>query len=129
MIGVLDYYSIVFFVFYFFKQKKLLRNLRKKAFMFLSKPLRSISTSHFFKSFSPSTLYSNFCTTRQLQTNSSLEKASFFPFGNADFVSIRISKQFYVDKTHYIPLLERAGEQLFFVRPLSSCLNHLNSMI
>ncbi|KAG2388059.1 hypothetical protein C9374_000909 [Naegleria lovaniensis] len=41
---------------------------------------------------------------------------SYFPYGEPDFASIRRNKQFYVDKTHLIPLLEKR-KQLFFVRP------------
>ncbi|EFC49725.1 hypothetical protein NAEGRDRAFT_78045 [Naegleria gruberi] len=41
----------------------------------------------------------------------------YFPYGESDFASIRRSKQFYVDKTNLIPLLEESGKQLFFVRP------------
>ena len=39
------------------------------------------------------------------------------PYGIADFKRIREEGYYYIDKTGYIPLLERAGSFLFFVRP------------
>lgn len=39
------------------------------------------------------------------------------PYGVADFVQLRVSKEYYVDKTHYLPLLEQAGRFLFLIRP------------
>nr|CAG4715403.1 unnamed protein product [Naegleria fowleri] len=41
----------------------------------------------------------------------------YFPYGESNFESIRRNKQFYVDKTHLIPLLDKSSKQLFFVRP------------
>ena len=40
-----------------------------------------------------------------------------FPYGIADFRSIRNEGYFYVDRTDRIPLIERAGKQLIFLRP------------
>ena len=40
-----------------------------------------------------------------------------FPYGNSDFHAIRTSGKLYLDRTHHIPLLEQAGEQLVFLRP------------
>ena len=39
------------------------------------------------------------------------------PYGVADFKRLRRERYYYVDKTGYIPLLERAGSFLFLVRP------------
>ena len=40
-----------------------------------------------------------------------------FPYGIADFRSIRNEGYFYIDRTDRIPLIERAGKQLIFLRP------------
>ncbi len=40
-----------------------------------------------------------------------------FPYGIADFRAIRNEGYFYVDRTDRIPLIERAGKQLVFLRP------------
>ncbi len=39
------------------------------------------------------------------------------PYGLADFIYIREKNRYYVDKTRFIPVIERAGEFLFLVRP------------
>ena len=39
------------------------------------------------------------------------------PYGVADFVKLRRGHEYYVDKTHYLPLLEQAGRFLFLIRP------------
>ncbi|CAK0780927.1 AAA-ATPase_like domain-containing protein [Gammaproteobacteria bacterium] len=39
------------------------------------------------------------------------------PYGVADFVKLRQRGHYFVDKTHYLPLLEQAGEFLFLIRP------------
>lgn len=39
------------------------------------------------------------------------------PYGNSDFYSLRTEGFVYLDRTHYIPLLENAGKQLIFLRP------------
>ena len=40
-----------------------------------------------------------------------------FPYGLADFQSIREEDYFYVDRTDRIPLMEQVGKQLLFLRP------------
>lgn len=40
-----------------------------------------------------------------------------FPYGNSDFYRISTQRQFYLDRTAAIPVLEEAGEQLLFLRP------------
>lgn len=40
-----------------------------------------------------------------------------FPYGNSDFYRISTHRQFYVDRTAAIPVLEEVGEQLLFLRP------------
>jgi len=40
-----------------------------------------------------------------------------FPYGLADFSSIRREGYFYQDRTHYIRLVEERGKQLVFLRP------------
>ncbi len=39
------------------------------------------------------------------------------PYGVADFIKLRERGHYFVDKTHYLPLLEQAGEFLFLIRP------------
>ena len=39
------------------------------------------------------------------------------PYGIADFEDLRSQNMYYADKTKYIPLLERAGNFLFLIRP------------
>jgi hypothetical protein len=39
------------------------------------------------------------------------------PYGVADFIKLRRGHEYYVDKTHYLPLLESAGRFLFLIRP------------
>ena len=39
------------------------------------------------------------------------------PYGNPYFVNVRERNQYYVDKTMYIPDLERQADNLFFIRP------------
>ncbi len=39
------------------------------------------------------------------------------PYGVADFIKLRQGREYYVDKTHYLPLLEQAGRFLFLIRP------------
>jgi hypothetical protein len=40
-----------------------------------------------------------------------------FPYGISDFAKIMTNHYFYVDRTHLIPTIEDAGEQLLFLRP------------
>ena len=44
-------------------------------------------------------------------------KSLQIPYGVADFKRLRTEGYYYVDKTGYIPILERAGSFLFLVRP------------
>lgn len=39
------------------------------------------------------------------------------PYGMMNFVAVREDDCYYVDKTHYIPLIERANKFFFFIRP------------
>ena len=39
------------------------------------------------------------------------------PYGVADFIKLRQGHEYFVDKTHYLPLLEQAGRFLFLIRP------------
>ncbi len=39
------------------------------------------------------------------------------PYGITDFATIQREGYIYVDKTKYIPILEKAGRYLFFIRP------------
>ncbi len=54
-----------------------------------------------------------------------------FPYGISDFQSIIEDDLFYVDRTHLIPAIERAGRQLIFLRPRrfgkSLCLSMLEN--
>lgn len=40
-----------------------------------------------------------------------------FPYGNSDFRKIITKRYFYVDRTDRIPLIEKSGEHLLFLRP------------
>lgn len=40
-----------------------------------------------------------------------------FPYGISDFHKLITEGYFYADRTHYIPLIERAGPQILFLRP------------
>jgi hypothetical protein len=40
-----------------------------------------------------------------------------FPYGICDFYKLITNNYFYVDRTHCLPLLENAGDQLLFLRP------------
>lgn len=40
-----------------------------------------------------------------------------FPYGNCDFYDIITEQYFYVDRTDHIPLIEKAGKYLLFLRP------------
>ncbi len=54
-----------------------------------------------------------------------------FPYGVSDFQYIIDNKLLYVDRTHLIPAIERAGQQLIFLRPRrfgkSLCLSMLEN--
>ncbi|MFQ5616339.1 MAG: AAA family ATPase, partial [Anaerolineales bacterium] len=45
------------------------------------------------------------------------KKIKRIPYGIADFKRFRRDNAYYVDKTHFIPLLETAPYYLFFLRP------------
>jgi len=45
------------------------------------------------------------------------KKIKKIPYGIADFEKIQSKGFYYVDKTRFIPLIESAGEYLFFIRP------------
>ena len=51
------------------------------------------------------------------------------PYGVADFVKLRRGQEYYVDKTHYLPLLEEAGRFLFLIRPRRFGKSLLQSMM
>lgn len=40
-----------------------------------------------------------------------------FPYGISDFYRISTEGYFYIDRTNHIPLIERTGDQLLFLRP------------
>lgn len=39
------------------------------------------------------------------------------PYGMMNFIDVRESNCYYVDKTHYIPLIEEANKYFFYIRP------------
>lgn len=39
------------------------------------------------------------------------------PYGMMNFKDIRLDNYYYVDKTSYIPLIERSNRFFFFIRP------------
>ncbi|MBK1654210.1 AAA family ATPase [Allochromatium vinosum] len=51
------------------------------------------------------------------------------PYGVADFIKLRRGHEYYVDKTHYLPLLEEAGRFLFLIRPRRFGKSLLQSMM
>ncbi|KPA13093.1 hypothetical protein MHK_006694 [Candidatus Magnetomorum sp. HK-1] len=46
-----------------------------------------------------------------------LKKLKKIPYGNAEFGRIRNENMYYVDKTHFIPLIEESTDYIFFIRP------------
>ena len=46
-----------------------------------------------------------------------MEEIKMLPYGISDFEDLRAKNRYYADKTMYIPLLERAGDFLFLIRP------------
>ncbi|QEP44472.1 hypothetical protein D5085_15840 [Ectothiorhodospiraceae bacterium BW-2] len=46
-----------------------------------------------------------------------LEKKLRIPYGVADYIKLRQKSEYYQDKTHYLPLIEQAGDFLFLIRP------------
>lgn len=49
--------------------------------------------------------------------SSTAERPWRIPYGVADFIKLREGHEYYIDKTHYLPLLEQAGRFLFLLRP------------
>ena len=45
------------------------------------------------------------------------QESVILPYGVADYTKISHERMAYVDKTSYIPVLERTGRYLFFLRP------------
>lgn len=46
-----------------------------------------------------------------------MEQSKRVPYGVSNFVDIIERNQYYVDKTMYLPLLEKEADALFFIRP------------
>lgn len=46
-----------------------------------------------------------------------MEEAKRIPYGVSNFVEVVEQNQYYVDKTMYLPLLEKQPSNLFFIRP------------
>ncbi len=46
-----------------------------------------------------------------------MEQTKRVPYGVSNFVDIIERNQYYVDKTMYLPLLEKEADALFFIRP------------
>lgn len=46
-----------------------------------------------------------------------MNKQKQLPYGVSDYISIRESNLYYVDKTMYLPMMEDAARFLFFIRP------------
>lgn len=44
-------------------------------------------------------------------------KRKRIPYGMMNFIDVRESDCYYVDKTHYIPLIEEANKYFFYIRP------------
>ncbi len=44
-------------------------------------------------------------------------KIKKIPYGQAEFGSLRSRNCYYVDKTHFIPILEASSQYIFFIRP------------
>ena len=51
------------------------------------------------------------------------------PYGISSYKTIRQKNAYYVDKTHYIPQIESAGEFLFLIRPRRFGKSSLLSML
>lgn len=45
------------------------------------------------------------------------ENIKEIPYGVSNFVTVVEQNQYYVDKTMYLPLLEKQPRSLFFIRP------------
>ena len=46
-----------------------------------------------------------------------MEEVKRIPYGVSNFVEVVEQNQYYVDKTMYLPLLEKQPSNLFFIRP------------
>ena len=46
-----------------------------------------------------------------------MNDAKRIPYGVSNFVEVVEQNQYYVDKTMYLPLLEKQPSSLFFIRP------------
>lgn len=46
-----------------------------------------------------------------------MENIKEIPYGIANFVEVAEQNMYYVDKTMYLPLLEKQPRNLFFIRP------------
>ena len=44
-------------------------------------------------------------------------KRKRIPYGMMNFIDVREDDCYYVDKTHYIPLIENANKYFFYIRP------------
>jgi len=49
--------------------------------------------------------------------NGENETIKEIPYGIADYELIRTENYYYVDKTHYLKTIKKAGRYLFFIRP------------
>ncbi|KAL6067261.1 AAA family ATPase [Balamuthia mandrillaris] len=61
--------------------------------------------------------------------NASPATPIFFPYGQQNFAEIRKAKQWYSDKTHVIPVFEKAGKHSMFLRPPRFGKSLLNSTL
>lgn len=50
-------------------------------------------------------------------TEAMMENIKEIPYGIANFVEVAEQNMYYVDKTMYLPLLEKQPRNLFFIRP------------
>ena len=50
-------------------------------------------------------------------TEAVMENIKEIPYGIANFVEVAEQNMYYVDKTMYLPLLEKQPRNLFFIRP------------
>lgn len=46
-----------------------------------------------------------------------MEEVKEIPYGVSNFVEVAEQNMYYVDKTMYLPLLEKQPRYLFFIRP------------
>ncbi len=57
------------------------------------------------------------CENNDTDTNTGMESVKKIPYGITDYERIRNSNYYYIDKTQFIPALEKSGSYLFFIRP------------